>query len=97
MAITAFRTSPDHPVNTMKQIFMDTQEVPVPACLQTAKDELINYMGTVILAFQAYREGEADARVRDLISQSNAQYEHQFRIRSGQRVCAVLHSVMEGL
>ena len=76
VATTAFRTSPDHPVNTLKQIFMDTQEVPVPACMRAAKNELIDYMGTVISAFQAYREGESDAAVLSLIRQSNAQYEN---------------------
>jgi len=76
VAITAFRTSPDHPVITLKQIYMDTQQVAVPACLQAAKKELINYMGTVIGAFDAYRAGEADATVTGLINQSNLQYDH---------------------
>ena len=76
VATTASRTSPDHPVNTLKQIFMDTQQVPVPACMGTTKKELINYMGSVISAFQAYRSGEADAVVVELIKQSNVQYEH---------------------
>ena len=76
VATTASRTSPDHPVNTLKQIFMDTQQVPVPACMGTAKTELINYMGTVISAFQAYRSGEADSAVVELIKQSNVQYEN---------------------
>jgi hypothetical protein len=74
VAATASRTSPDHPVNTLKQIFMDTQEIPVPACMKTAKNELLNYMGTVISAFQAYRAGEADATVWGWIKQSDAQY-----------------------
>ena len=76
VATTASRTAPDHPVNTLKQILMDTQEVTVPACMRTAKKELINYMGTVILAFDAYRAGQADAKVLDLIKQSDTQYAH---------------------
>ena len=44
VAATASRTSPDHPVNTLKQIFMDTQEINVPACMRTAKNELINQL-----------------------------------------------------
>jgi len=76
VAITAFRTAPDHPVITLKQIYMDTQQVAVPGCLQTARNELINYMGTVIEAFDAYRAGEADATVTGLINQSNTQYEN---------------------
>lgn len=75
VAVTASRTSPDHPVNVLKQIFMDTQQVAVPACMRTAKDELLNYMGAVISAFQAYRAGEADAAVASLIRQSNVRYE----------------------
>ena len=74
VATTASRTSPDHPVNTLKQILMDTQEIAVPACMQTAKNQLINYMGTVILAFQAYRAGEADAAILELIKESDVQY-----------------------
>lgn len=74
VAVTASRAAPDHPVNTLKQIFMDTQQLPVPACLQTAKDGLLRYMGTVISAFQAFQEGEADAAILDLIKQSEAQY-----------------------
>jgi hypothetical protein len=74
VAVTASRTAPDHPVNTLKQIFMDTQEISVPACMQTAKNELLNYMGTVINAFQAYRAGEADATVRGWIKQSDTRY-----------------------
>ncbi len=74
VAVTASRTSPDHPVITLQQIFMDTQEIAVPVCMKTAKKELINYMGTVILAFQAYRAGEADAAILDLLKQSDAQY-----------------------
>ena len=74
VAVTASRSAPDHPVNTLKQILMDTQEVDVPACMQTAKKELVDYMGTVILAFDAYRAGQADTAVRDLVQQSDAQY-----------------------
>ena len=76
VATTAFRTAPDHPVNTLKQIFMDTQQVSVPACMRTAKQELLKYMGAVINAFQAYQAGEADAAVVSLIRESDAPYEN---------------------
>ena len=76
VATNAFQTSLDPPVITMQQILMDTQEVVVPACLQTAKNELINYMGVVIRAFRAYAAQEADATVRGLITQSNAHYDN---------------------
>ncbi len=74
VAVTASRDAPDHPVNTMKQVMMDTQEVEVPGCMQTVKKELVNYMGTVILAFDEYRAGKADATVLDLIKQSDVYY-----------------------
>jgi hypothetical protein len=74
VATTAARNAPDHPVTVLQQILMDTQEVAVPACLQTAKSELVNYMGTVILAFQSYRAGEADAKIFRLVRQSDEQY-----------------------
>ena len=74
VAVTASRTAPDHPVNTLKQIFMDTQEVVVPACMKTAKNELMSYMGSVIGAFDAFRAGETDATVMGLIRQSDGQY-----------------------
>ena len=74
VATAAPRTALPHPVNLLQQIFMDTQEIGVPACMETAKIELLNYMGTVISGFQAYRAGEADTTIRDLIRQSDAQY-----------------------
>jgi hypothetical protein len=74
VAVTASRSAPDHPVNTMKQVLMDTQEVDVPGCMQTAKTELVNYMGTVILAFDDYRAGKEDASILKLIKQSDVQY-----------------------
>jgi hypothetical protein len=42
--------------------------------MQTAKSELVNYMGTVIRAFLAYGAGETNATVSDLIDQSNVYY-----------------------
>lgn len=74
VATTASRTSLDYPVLTMQQILMDTQELPVPACMRTAKDELINYMETVIRAFRAWGAGEADETIRDLLQQSDVRY-----------------------
>ena len=73
-ATSASPTRLVRPVNTLQQILMDTQELTVPACMQTAKSELVNYMGTVIRAFLAYGAGETNATVRDLIDQSNVYY-----------------------
>lgn len=73
-ATSASPTALVRPVNTLQQILLDTQELSVPACMQTAKSELVNYMGTVIRAFLAYGAEETNAAVRDLIDQSNADY-----------------------
>ena len=62
------------PVTMLQQIVMDTNDVAVPACMQSAKNELINYMQTVIRAFHAFGAGESDAAVRELIAQSNTHY-----------------------
>ena len=75
-ATTVSLNSLEHPVNTLKFILMDTQDVDVPACMQTAKSELIDYMGTVIRAFGAYGAGEADPEVRDLIGQAETHYDN---------------------
>lgn len=70
VATAASRTSVVLPVSVLQRTLMDTQQVVVPVCLRTAKDELLNYMGTVIRAFQAYGAGETDASVRGLIDES---------------------------
>ena len=74
VATNAAPSSLVRPVDTLQQILMDTKQVDVPACMQTAKNELINYMGTVIRAFQAYAAGETNAAVIDLIDLSNTHY-----------------------
>jgi hypothetical protein len=73
-ATSASPTALVRPVNILQQILMDTQELNVPACMQAAKNELVNYMGTVIRAFLAYGAGETNATVSDLIDQSNVYY-----------------------
>jgi|SRR5688572_1759939 len=62
------------PVTMLQQIVMDTNDVAVPACMQSSKNELINYMQMVIRAFHAFGAGESDAVVRELIAQSNSHY-----------------------
>lgn len=74
-AVTAARDAIVRPVGELQQILMDTNELPVPACMQTAKDELILYMGTVVRAFLAYGEGQANSAVRALIDESQAHYD----------------------
>lgn len=62
------------PLAELQQIMMDTQTVEVPGCLQAAKEDLVEYMGTVVRAFLAYQALEEDA-VRDLVGQSDTHYE----------------------
>ena len=76
------------PVTALQEVFIDTQEIIVPACMRTAKNELIEYMGTVIRAFQAYGAGEANATFRGLIDQSNAHYENFTRELDEVNKCA---------
>ena len=58
------------PVSVLKQTVMDTQEVPVPGCLESAKNELVDYMKIVITAFDAYAARESDSTVRGLIGEA---------------------------
>lgn len=75
-ATSASQNSVVRPVAELQQILMDTQEVPVPACLRTGKNELVNYMGAVIRAFLAFGAQEADATIRGLLDQSDAHYDN---------------------
>lgn len=76
VAATASQTTLDRPVLEMQRIHLDTKEIDVPACMQTAKNELLNYMGTVIRAFRAWEAGEADATIRDLLRESDSYYDN---------------------
>lgn len=87
-AVDGDRTSLDYPVTVMQQTFMDTQAVVVPACLRTAKSELLGYMGTVIAAFRAYGAAQADQTVRELVRQSNLHYDSFLSELDAARGCA---------
>ena len=73
-AASGTRTSLTYPITVLQQILVDTQQIAVPACMQTARNELISYMGTVIQAFQSYTAGEEEFTVNNLIYQSNEHY-----------------------
>jgi 5-formyltetrahydrofolate cyclo-ligase len=75
-AATASRNSLVRPVGVLQQILMDTQEVLVPAYMQTAKTELISYMDAVIRAFQAFGALEPDETIRGLKDQSETHYDN---------------------
>jgi hypothetical protein len=89
-AVTATRDAIVRPVVELQQILMDTQQVTVPACMQTAKQELIDYMGTVLRAFASYGAGESDAMVRDLVNESQVHYDNFTTELEDVRECAPL-------
>lgn len=74
-AVTASRRAIVRPVEELQQIFMDTQQVRVPACLAAAREELLAYMATVIRAFVAYGSDEPNSMVRSLIDVSDTHYD----------------------
>ena len=73
---TVYRDGINPPLYKLRQIFMDTQAVAVPVCMQRAKNALLDYMRTVIRAFQAFAAGEEDTTIRDLVNQSNTHYDN---------------------
>lgn len=60
----------------------------MPACLQTAKNELINYMDAVIRAFHAFGALEADETIRGLKNQSETHYDSFTRELGAVNKCA---------
>lgn len=70
VAISASPNSVVLPVSVLQQILMDTQQVAVPSCMQSAKGELLDYMRTIIRAFDAYAAQEPDATVRGLVDEA---------------------------
>jgi hypothetical protein len=66
------RGSTIYPVSVMQRILMDTQQIDVPACMRTAKSELIGYMGDAIRAFHAYEAQEDNATVKGWLDSSYA-------------------------
>lgn len=66
----------DAPLQVMQQIFMDTQATGVPACMQSAKNNLLHYMETVIRAFRAWEVGESNSTIGRLLSESDIYYEN---------------------
>lgn len=87
-AASGTRTSLTYPITVLQQILVDTQAVSVPTCMQTAKSELISYMGTVIQAFRAYTTSEEDSTVQNLIYESNVHYDNFYAELDVIRDCA---------
>jgi len=61
-----------YPVAVLQQILVDTQQVAVPACMRTAKNELINYMQSVVRAFEAYSANKPDTTIKGFLDDSYA-------------------------
>lgn len=66
------RGSTLYPVSVMQKILVDTQQIDVPYCMQTAKVELISYMGDAIRAFHAYEAQEENVVIKNLLDSSYA-------------------------
>lgn len=74
VATNASGTSLRIPITVLQQIRMDTKDVVVPACMQTAKNELLSTMDAVIRAFLASMAQEPDETIRNLIRQSRTHF-----------------------
>ena len=66
------RGSTIYPVSVMQKILADTQQVEVPACMGTAKTELIGYMGDAIRAFHAFEAQEGNTAIKGWLDSSYA-------------------------
>lgn len=88
VAATASRTTLDRPVLEMQRIHLDTRELAVPACMQTAKDDLLNYMATVVRAFRAWEAGEPDTTITGLLRQSDTYYDDFYKEVKAVHQCA---------
>lgn len=69
-AANGTRTSLEYPLTVMQETLMDTQQVEVPTCLQTAKDELVNYMAGALRAFRAFTAGEPETTIQGHLDDS---------------------------
>lgn len=87
-AVTASPTSLDRPVGTLQLIVQAVKEAEVPVCMQTAREELTSYMGTVIRAFQAFGAAESDSTIQKLIHQSEVHHANFKRELEAVRKCA---------
>ena len=72
---TVYRDGIDPPLYKLQQIYMNTQAMTVPACMRRAKQDLLDYMRTVIRAFEAFAAGQENSTIRDLVNLSNEQYD----------------------
>ena len=87
-ATTSSKTALTRPVQVLQEIAMDTNDIRVPACMQTTKAELVSYMGTVVRAFQAYMRSEPDATVRGILDESSIHFNNFTTQLEAIRECA---------
>jgi len=66
------RGSTVYPVSVMQRVLVDTQQIDVPYCMQTAKVELLGYMGDAIRAFHAFEAQEENAAIKGFLDSSHA-------------------------
>lgn len=64
------------PMTQMQQTLMETREVPVPACMQTARNELSASMEAAIRALLAIMESSPEATVTGLMDESSARLQN---------------------
>jgi hypothetical protein len=64
------------PITQMEQVLINTREITVPACLQTAKIELVTAMEDTLRAFLAYMEQKPEATVKELVEESTTHLEN---------------------
>ena len=84
------RGSTVYPVSVMQKILVDTQQIDVPYCMQTAKTELIGYMADAIRAFHAYEAQEENAIIKGLLDSSYAHVRVFIRELDEVEACAPL-------
>ena len=76
------------PVADLQLILMDTRGLDVPGCMQTAREELIDYMDAVIRAVLADGAQARDSTVRDLLDRSKTHYNNFDTEREAGNRCA---------
>ena len=87
-AATASQSRLTRPVQVLQEIAMDTNDIRVPACMQTTKAELVNYMRTVVRAFQAYMQSETNEAVKDILDESTIHFNNFTRELEAVKECA---------
>jgi len=70
VASSTARISLAQPVSELQRIQRETDAVPVPACMETAKTELVLSMDAAVKGFLAFMANESDSQVSTLFDSS---------------------------